>query len=228
MPAAFLWHEVLEPRLDLKPTGVEVLSVDGSVWDGRALVRFRRLESIVDWDFDFSSLLALKLGLDVDIESHAGSGRAKVSAGLSEYQLHVEKMDLVLAQLNPLLVRQRIKLSGNAVVNNVILTSNGEQLNSAEGLIAWSGGQISYPAGRTIHEREMPPFKGVLGSSDALGAYIGIRDPQASFDVIEANVSPDGVAMVQIKRRLLDLADEPWPQRSAPEDVVFKIKKPLW
>jgi hypothetical protein len=57
---------------------------------------------------------------------------------------------------------------------------------------------------------------------------LGIRDPQASFDVISASLDQQGVGMMSITRRLLDLSREPWSQNSREQDVVFKVKKELF
>ncbi|MFT5717553.1 MAG: hypothetical protein ACI9T7_001745, partial [Oleiphilaceae bacterium] len=58
--------------------------------------------------------------------------------------------------------------------------------------------------------------------------FFGVRDADASFDAIEGLLDPDGSAMLTVKRRLLDLSDEAWPQNSQEKDIVFKVKKNIY
>ena len=95
-------------------------------------------------------------------------------------------------------------------------------------MASWSGGEIAYPAGREVHQRNLPMFKAIVETKDTGEIFLSIRDSQASFDVIDANLAVDGTGMLRITRRLLDLSEEPWSLNSKEQDVVFKVKKMLY
>ena len=228
LPVNFVWHEIITPQLKGHKLPVRILALEGTVWDGKALVSYQQLESIVAWDVSLVGLFSLNLPLDIKIESQAGHAKLNVSLGLNETRLDLVFAEIDLVQLNPLFSRQRVKLNGQLVAKNIQITLVDQRVESANGLFSWSGGDIAYPAGRQIHERTLPVFKGQLTTQNSGDIYLGIRDVGASFDLIEGTLDASGSAMLKVKRKLLDLSDEPWPQNSREQDVVFKVKKNIY
>ena len=227
-PASFIWERLVAPNVSLRSLGVQVQQVSGSVWDGQALVSYQGVDSILDWNLHISGLLGLELPLQLDVKSHLGTAEAVLSAGLGAAKLNLKSLDANLAVLNDVLSRRRIKLDGELVARNITVQVEDQKIVAAEGAFSWSGGQISYPAGRETHDREVPVFKGQISTREDGMIYLGISDAQSTFDPIEASLLPDGVAMLQVKRRLLDLVDEPWSINSNERDVVFKVKKSIY
>jgi hypothetical protein len=78
-----------------------------------------------------------------------------------------------------------------------------------------------------MHERNILPIYGTLSSPNVGNVSLGLRDQEASFDFLSASIDEAGVAFIEVRRRLLDIADEPWSASSEETDVVFKVKKPL-
>jgi general secretion pathway protein N len=228
MPANYLWKNVLAPNVNLKSIGLTVDAVDGSVWDGQALLQYKGLSSIVDWDVSVLGMLTLALPVEVIIKSQAGE--MLLNARLSPFKstVVITKADVALAELSPSLRRYKVKLDGDLMIKDLKVSLDGELLESASGLMSWSGGNIAYPAGRKVHERDMPTFQAKLTTKDSGVIHLGVRDENAKFDVIDATLSPEGVALLKVSRRLLDLADEPWPQNSKEQDTVFKVKKMIY
>lgn len=231
-PARVIWEGVVEadPSVtnSLRSVGVSVKGIEGTIWDGRALVQYKGIASIVDWDVKLSELYALSLPVKLDIDSQAGELEAVITVGMSDIAVTVSRGDLDLSMLSPALRAQRVTLDGQLLLKDIQLLAEDNMLRSAAGMISWSGGDIAYPAQRAIHQRSFPPFRGVIETSETGEIKAGVRDSGGSFDVIEATVSPEGEALVKVKRRLLDLADEHWPQNSKEEDVVFKVKKKIY
>lgn len=228
LPANFVWQRFVEPQLPLQKTGISVLAVDGSIWDGRAQIRYQQLDMIADWNVSLPDIATLSVPMELTLESHAGIARFSVLFGVSESRIELSSADIDLAYLTPVLKRQRVELSGNLMAKELAFNVVDQRIVSAEGLFSWSGGEISYPAGAQIHQRDMPSFRGQVELLDDGVIYMGIRDNQASFDLIEGSLQTDGTALMKIKRRLLDLADERWPRNSQEQDVVFKVKKMIY
>lgn len=227
MPANLLWQKVLSAHLPLQKHGIKVLAVSGSIWDGKAHIRYRHLEGIADWDVRFSELLTGQVILDLDLESGLGdiSGMAAVSPSIIE--LSLPKAEIELSQISPFLKRERVTLDGIANINGLALTLENMRPISATGRGSWSGGQVTYPVGRKTNKREMPAFFAEIRTQGDGAIYLGVRDSDAGFDVIDATLNKEGEALLQVKRRLLDLAGEQARHKNE-TDVVFKVKKPLF
>ena len=228
LPADVVWHKGLAPQLIGKNLPVKVLSLNGTIWGGKALIQYQNIESIIDWDIPLLGLLSLKLPVELNINSQMGLVNLRADVGLGSTNVELVSADIDLAYLTPLLKQQRVKLSGQFVAQGIQFEVADNQLKSASGLLSWSGGDIAYPAGRELHERSLPMFKGRLETKTNGDIFIGVRDVDASFDLIEGLLDPEGAAMLTVKRRLLDLSDEAWPQNSNETDTVFKVKKNIY
>ena len=228
LPANVVWEKAIAPQINTRQLGVEVQKVVGTIWHGQALVRYQGLSGIAEWDVDLSGLLGLSLPVALNVNSEAGEVLADIDVSASKLSAEIIKAHIDLQVLTPLFRAQRVSLDGELLVKNLRVAIQDGKIIDASGLASWSGGDIAYPAGRTVHERSLPTFKAVLTTADSGDVYVGIRDSQATFDVINADLKTDGTAMLRITRRLLDLSSEPWSQNSTERDVVFKVKKVLY
>ena len=228
LPANVVWEKGIEPKINARQLGVDVQKVVGTIWHGQALVRYKGLSGIAQWDVQLDKLVSLSLPIELNINSVVGEVDAVVDLSLSKVRAEVSKAQIQLKGLSPLLKAQRVSLDGELFVKNLLVVIENKKITNASGLASWSGGDIAYPAGRAVHERSLPMFKATLETRDSGDVYVGIKDPQATFDVINADLKTDGTAMLRITRRLLDLSSEPWSQNSDEQDVVFKVKKVLY
>jgi hypothetical protein len=228
LPAEIVWHKGVVPQLKGNNIPVEVLSLNGTIWDGQALVRYQDIESIVNWDVSILGVLSLELPVALKINSQVGLVDIRASIGLNSIYVELLSADIELAKLTPLFKRQRVKLDGQLVAKDIQFEVVDNQFKSASGLLSWSGGNITYPAGRQLHERTLPMFKGRLVTKTNGDIFLGVRDVGASFDLIEGLLDIEGSALLTVKRRLLDLSDEAWPQNSQEKDTVFKVKKNIY
>jgi hypothetical protein len=228
LPAEIVWHKGVVPQLKGNNIPVEVLSLNGTIWDGQALVRYQDIESIVNWDVSILGVLSLELPVALKVNSQVGLVDIRASIGLNSIYVELLSADIELAKLTPLFKRQRVKLDGQLVAKDIQFEVVDNQFKSASGLLSWSGGNITYPAGRQLHERTLPMFKGRLVTKTNGDIFLGVRDVGASFDLIEGLLDIEGSALLTVKRRLLDLSDEAWPQNSREKDTVFKVKKNIY
>lgn len=228
LPANVLWAKVLEPQLNLRQQGVDVQKVMGSIWDGQALVAYQRIYGIISWNLKLDELLKLNLPVSLRLDSQVGTIEGNVELFPSGVTALIKNGQIDLAPLNSLFRAQRVTLDGQLLIKNLKLEYTNNQISYASGIASWSGGDIAYPAGREVHQRRLPMFKATAETKPAGDIYVSVRDSQASFDVISAEVDQSGTALVKITRRLLDLSDEPWSVNSTEQDVVFKVKKALY
>lgn len=228
MPASIVWEHVVSPRVKTAASGIKVQTVAGSVWNGRVLLSYKSVPAIVSWDVAAEGLVTLTLPVHVQLESHAGKAELEIVAGLQDTTLLLKTLDANLAALNPLVRQQRIQLAGELFSRDLRLSIADRRIISAKGRFNWSGGAISYPAGRENHERIMPAFVGKFDTEDSGQVGLSIREQGGKLDLIEGSLTPEGQAMLEVRRALLDLADEPWSVNSSASDVVFKVKKAIY
>lgn len=228
LPASVVWEKGIAPQVNTRQLGIDVQSVVGTIWDGQALIRYQGLSGIIKWDVSADGLLSFSLPVALNLESEVGDLNADLAISLSKIKAKVTQAQIDLKPLTPLFRAQRVSLDGELFVKDLEIHIEDNKLAQAQGMASWSGGDIAYPAGRAVHERSLPMFKAVLKTAESGEIYLGVRDPQANFDVINADLKTDGTAMLRITRRLLDLSSEPWSQNSTEQDVVFKVKKVLY
>ena len=228
LPANFVWQSLLSPQINTRAMGLEVVSVDGTVWEGRALISYKSVSSIIDWNISVMDALSLSLPIEINVDSEIGKAQLFASIGLSQSSLEIVKADVDVSKLSPIFQRQRVVLDGDLLVKNLRVNINEQKISSASGLASWSGGNIAYPVGRQLHERNLPSFRAELSSSAEGSVQIGVRDADAKFNVVDLNLDAEGEVMLKVTRRLLDISNEAWPKNSREQDVVFKVKKMIY
>jgi hypothetical protein len=225
IPASILWQQV-ENEVPLKRYGVQVEGAEGTIWDGRLKIAYHGLGSVIAWHFKAPSIHDLSLPVKFDVSGDAGVAHFMARLGLKKQSVTITHAEVQTEALNRFFTRQGIKLAGKVLVNDLTLTVSGRKIRYVVGKISWSGGDIAYPAGVELHNRSLPPFYAEFSRKDKL-TKLSVRDKDASFDVIDGELTQDGVATVQVKRRLLDLSDEYWPANSNEQDVIFKVRRKL-
>ena len=228
LPASLLWEKVLQQELKNNVAGLDVTSVGGTIWLGEALVHYNGLALVVDWDVELTGLFAFTLPVSIDVNGQPGSISLSVELGLSQIALMVDEAEIELTHLTPLVKRRRVSLDGKLMLKDLLLLVEGQKIVSLSGAGSWSGGDIAYPVGRQVHERNMPMFTVLAETNDEGLVHVGVRDSDVNFDVIDISLNVDGEAMVKVARRLLDIADEEWPKNSKETDIVFKVKKVIY
>jgi hypothetical protein len=228
LPASVVWKYVIVPNTKVLSLGVQARAFEGSVWDGRVYLSFRHLKGILDWDLSPMGVFSGTLPLELKLESSTGKLSSTVELGLKTQRFTLSSLELALEPLNVFTKAQRLSVSGDVFAKDVELIIRDRKLESAMGSFTWSGGAVSYPAGRDLHERVLPPFSGRMKTDAPYDVHLGIRDQDASFDVMRGSINERGEALWEVTRRVLDIADEPWSPNSKETDVVFKVKKPLY
>ena len=103
LPADVVWHKAVAHQLNGQNIPVKVLSMQGTVWNGKALVKYQNIESIVEWEVSISGLVSLALPVKLSIESQAGLIQMNASLGLNSSFIELASADIDLAYVTPLL-----------------------------------------------------------------------------------------------------------------------------
>ena len=224
-PVSLVWTSV-SPKLPLKQLQINVKAVSGSIWKGNALIASRGIEGVLAWDVSVPGLFTGKLPVKLSIKSNIGSFQTNARFALNGAELTDTIGNINLAGLNPFLRRDRLTLAGDVKIENLSLAFYDGDILTANGRFTWSGGEVKYPAGRDIHGGQFPPMVGLI-SQKANVTRLTIRDNQSSVDLLDGELDAFGMGTLRVKRRLLDLANEPWPKNSSESDVVFKVKRKI-
>jgi hypothetical protein len=228
LPANILWEKAISPQINTRQLGIDIQKVAGTIWDGQVLLTYKGLSGIASWEFDASKMFMLVVPVKIDFKSQFGDLKALVDLSFSGVRAEIISAQIDLKPLTPIFKAERVTLDGELLVKNLSVLMENKQIKAAAGIASWSGGEIAYPAGREVHQRVFPAFKAVIETKDVGEIHLSIRDSQATFDVIDADLTVDGTGTLRITRRLLDLSDEPWSLNSKEQDVVFKVKKMLY
>ncbi|WP_157496713.1 type II secretion system protein N [Hahella ganghwensis] len=225
MPVSFAWGYVQE-WLPLQQLPVKVQQTNGTLWDGEALLSSRQLSGVIDWQLAPQSLITSDSLVNIDFRSDRISLTSQGALRNFEQAELDANLELDLAALNPLLRQHRLNLSGVLTIqrlSTVVDLNTGKPLE-LKGQGRWEGGSVSYPMGREVQSTVMPPL---VGQITQVGQDISLEvtEEESGKAVMQAQMGPDGVAKIQIRRRLLDLAGAPWSGSSGPDDVVFRIQQ---
>lgn len=230
-PAALAWR-LIEKEFSV-PNGVRVERVSGKVWDGNVLADLAlpaagvKRKLLVKWRLSLRSLVEGKVSVVVHVQASGIQMASQVSAGLKGFELKVESALVDLARWNDVASPHRVMLSGEVTAQAMQLAWKGQQVVNASGKLNWTGGEITYPAGREQHTASFPAFQGRLFQSDQV-VQIGIRDVGVDFDHILVTLSNQGWLQTDVKKRLLDLAGEPWRESVSEDQILFSIKRKLF
>jgi general secretion pathway protein N len=222
-PVSLVWANVSD-QLPLKQLQINVKAVSGSIWKGEAFIASRGIEGVLAWDVFVPGFFTGKLPVKLRIKSNIGSFQTMARFALNGAELMDTRGNINLPGLNPLLKRDRLTLAGDIKVENLTLAFYDGVISTANGRFTWSGGDVKYPAGREVHGGQFPPVVAVI-SQKADVTRLSVRDNQSTVDLLEGELDAFGMGTLKVKRRLLDLANEPWPKNSSESDVVFKVRR---
>ncbi len=228
LPAGFLW-QYLKPFVeqDLRRINLQVGDIGGTVWDGQVLLKYRGSAGILMWNLSSAKVMQGQLGIDVRVTSDVGVINGSIYGGLDEQSIMLDSAHVYLKNVNPHLISQKVSLDGELDIKNVLLVLRDKKIADSIGSLRWTGGNISYPAGREVHVRDLPAFRGNI-KWDEPNVLLGIRDENAGFDVITLLLEQSGWLKLNTTKRVLDLAQEPWPSSSREDQVVFSMRQKLF
>ena len=210
---------------------VEVLSVSGTVWQGGAVIKHNLTGQVQSqWSLDALSLLTGQVRAQVSVRSQQFELESEANYnGLNQTIDLQQTSGFVSATLiNQLIAQSKTQISGDLELNKLDIQYNlmtGES-GQANGQLVWAGGQVSYPKGRKQGSANLPMLVARLSSENQeLSANVTTAD---GLQVANANLKKDGWANLAVRKAMIDLVGEKWPNKVSADAIVFEVSERIF
>ena len=225
LPAGLVWQQ-LRSQTQLPP-GVSVTQVSGTWWRGAAAAVVSGYPVRLQWQLGWPHLTELAAPVAWKLDTARSEFKGDVRLTWPDSAAVAAQGSLVVDEFEAL-IRQSggAMIAGGVSVERFQLQWQDGRVIAANGFGQWPGGLVSWPlAGRT-EQANFPPMQASLNSTDGgLELLIAARDGDGP--AARANLLYTGMLELQVYKRMLDLAAQPWPDTAQPGDVVFRVRQPL-
>lgn len=225
VPVGWVWHQ-LSDRVELPPQ-VQVRQMSGTLWGGAAGVIVGGFPARVQWQFAWPSVTELALPIEFSVSSSQSRVEGVATAGWPG-NFEVSANGIVAVSEFEDLIRQSggAMIEGEVTIDRLKLAWAEERLQLAEGLGRWNGGTVSWPMGNQTGQAQFPPMQANLDTVDG-GVALDIAEQGGDGPAADASILWDGMMEIRVYKRMVDLAQQPWPDNARPGDVVFRVRQPL-
>lgn len=208
------------------PRGVQLTQIDGSIWQGGVVITYQNEDYRLLWELNPWELLLLQLSATFDLQnehialsgkimgSPSGAGVSAVSGFIGEQPIETLARDFSVSIENPL----RVVDMG--------LSFDGALFDNVSGVFRWQGGSVQYKAGRKPKSVQVPALKAQLGL-DEEQLLLSVLTQEDESVLASINLSPEGMAAVAVRKRMLDVVGQRWGQEVDPDFVVFEVQEQL-
>jgi general secretion pathway protein N len=225
LPASFVWQQ-LRPQIPLPPE-VSVTRVTGAWWSGAAAVVVSGYPLRLQWQLSWPQLGEQSTPIDWQLDSARSDFQGNLTLAWPDAATVTAQGTLVVDEFEAL-----IRQSGGAMIAGAVsverfqLQWRDNRVVSASGLGQWPGGLVSWPMGTSTGQAVFPPMQAGLEPTNG-GLELTIAASDGSGPAARASVLWTGMLDLQVYKRMLDLAGQPWPDNAQPGDVVFRVRQPL-
>lgn len=225
VPAGWLWQQ-LQGRVSLPPE-IQVQQFAGQLWNGVARLSVAGFPVRAEWDLGLPSLSALALPVDFSLAT-AGStvqGDALVSwRGSGE--VHAGGI-IGVSEFEPLIRRSGgAVIEGDVTIERLNLAWADQTITEMNGSGRWGGGEVTWPMGNSRGRADFPPMRATL-DSDADGVTLVVSAEGGEGPAAVADIRWTGMMDLQVFKRMVDLAQQPWSGTARADDVVFRVRQRL-
>lgn len=225
VPAGWLWQQA-QGRVALPPE-VQVNQIAGRVWDGVAGLSIAGFPVRAEWSLGAPSLSSLALPIDFSLSTAASSVRGDALVSWQgNGELHASGV-IGVAEFEPLIRRSGgAVIEGDVTIDRLNLAWSDQALTQAGGLGRWGGGAVTWPMGNSQGRADFPPMRATLDStSDGIALVVSEEGGEGPAAV--ADIRWTGMMDLRVYKRMVDLAQQPWPDSARPDDVVFRVRQPI-
>jgi general secretion pathway protein N len=226
MPLNVLYR-VLEPS----NLPVEVLAVSGTVWQGKVVIKHNMTGQVdAKWSLQPLSLLTGSVKAQLSVDSSVFDVKSLVTFNGLNQSIHLEKTSgLVTAGfINQVIAQSKTKINGDIELNNTDIEYNlatGES-SQASGQVVWLGGQVQYPKGRKMASANLPMLVAKISSeNNELKANAATAD---GVQVASVSLKKDGWANLAVRKAMIDLVGEQWPNKVSADAIVFEVSERIF
>jgi general secretion pathway protein N len=225
VPAGWLWQQV-QSRV-APPSEVRVEQVNGLLWKGVAGLVVAGFPVRAEWSLGAPSLSSLAVPVDFALSTASSSitGDALVSLQ-GNGEMNARGL-IGVTEFEPLIRRSGgAVIEGDVTIDRLKLTWADQTISRADGLARWSGGRVTWPMGDTQGQADFPPMKAVMDST-ADGIALEVSQEGGDGPAAVADIRWTGIADLRVYKRMVDLAQQPWPDSASPDDVIFRVRQPV-
>lgn len=224
-PLEFIWPKI---QPELGPLPVQVEAINGTLWQGQAQLKAAQVGQVnAAWDIQVSDLFFGQLTAVITITGDELKLNGLVSTDGEQVEITDSEAFMSTRYLQPLLRQGQANLEGNFELSafSSQISLSDKQIQTAEGRLVFSGGDVSFPIdGRKINA-ELPILVGnITKPSDNVD--LQITDTEGN-SIGRGYVQPDGWAGLVIRRRLLDLLGQKWPEDVDEDAVIFEVSQKI-
>jgi general secretion pathway protein N len=210
---------------------VDVLAVSGTLWQGDVVVKHAMTGQVSSkWTLQPLNLLAGQVKAKLAMDSNVAELNTLLTYNALSQSLKIEntKGFVSAGLINRVIAQSKTQISGDVELSNTNVHYNfatGES-DLASGQLVWMGGQVNYPKGRNMASANLPMLVAKLASeNNELQADVATVD---GLQVANASLKKDGWANVAIRKAMIDLVGEQWPNKVSPDAVVFEISERIF
>ena len=210
---------------------VDVLAVSGTLWQGQVVVKHAMTGQVSsDWSLHPWSLLTGNIKADLAVDSNAAQFNTQLSYNALSQQVNLEKTSGFVSAglINRVIAQSKTQINGDIELTNTDIIYNlatGES-DQANGQLVWMGGQVNYPKGRKMASANLPMLVAKLSSqNNELHAQVATVE---GLQVANASLKKDGWANVAVRKAMIDLVGEKWPNKVSADAIVFEISERIF
>lgn len=225
VPMGWLWQQAggqvsLPPQIVLK-------QINGRLWKGAAGLVVAGFPARLNWSVGAPSFAGLALPTDFSISTLASSIRGKTRlTWQGEGEVQAEGI-IDVSELEPLIRKSGgAIIEGDVVIDHLSIAWADLALVRAEGLGRWNGGLVTWPMGNNRGSADFPPMRATLASSTD-GISLVVSEQGGEGPAAAADIRWNGMMDLRVYKRMVDLAQQPWPDTARADDVVFRVRQPV-
>lgn len=224
-PASLVWT-VIDEDVDRAVPDLEVLTIDGAVWNGNAALRYREFPpATLTWDLaPARKPQGLAAALDASLEGDGlrASGTGYTADGFAA----VDAAGYIDSDyINPVSRRYGLTFPGRIDISALTLETDLTWFTAAAGVARWGGGTVILESTAGTQAITLPPLDGELSLS---GRDLLLDVTENGNLVIQVTLKPTGWAVVDIKARLLETAGLPFRAGTSPNASAVIAEEKLF
>lgn len=189
---------------------MKVERVGGTIWNGYALANVRhpivRGPVVVDWDLKALRMLLGEVALGLRVEGAAFRVDGTGHWGIWGKGLKHLNGDVQATMLDQALREFSVTAEGVLKVQDVSVNLSGDHITLAQGLISWSGGQVTAPGRGSRNPIDFPAVNGLVTESEG-NLLLTVTETKNNQMLGELGLMPaKGLGSVKVLQRVLTLA----------------------
>ncbi len=230
-PLQLAWPYI-QPKLQNIP--VTFSQIKGTLWQGEAQVQTSIIgmrDVHASWVISPWSLLTLTLKTDLKLKAAGLEAKANLQTDRSQ-TITLSDLNVYLHSsiLKPMLNPKNVHLAGEFNLNKanakIALQEKKFIIHQLDGQVVYSGGQVGFPVDGNPIQATLPMLIGTLNKTDNKAVLQLTTTDQLS--VGQGYIQPDGWAGMAVKRRFLDILQQPWPAKAQADTVIFEVSQKIF